>query len=367
VPLIRNVRIKHPGVLGDLFGWFDDILADGPPGRFTYTGATLNYNSYENQIADTAAATHTFFDRTVNAGGAAPYPEPTPDVSITIDGNSAVGRLTMVRSTLGASADAAGGDMPPLATTQAGNVLPFFLGVDRPDAPIYEGRDLTIAYTEAELAASGCPEDALFVARFNHVTNAYDALPSQADAGANQVRLTGSQNADGIYGLFCPGSGVPFDGHLDARRVRLVFPQNPARPQKVSVSVSISGPSGSLALDPTTSDVDVTVFEDRNTVLFAETMTRACWSQKSANSWRFDPDTCASPGSVVRGSLRRSTDGAIATYRLALTAQGSFALETLTAGGGGTQAVVTIDGTARATTGGRCRAGGASISCTRYD
>ena len=367
VPLIRNVRIKHPGVLDDLIDWFDDIVTNGPPGRFTYTGAPLNYNSYQNRTIGAAPATHTFFDRTVNAGGTAPYQEPTPNVAITVQNNTSVGRMTMVRSTLGATVDAADGDMPPLATTATPSVLPFFVGVDRPDAPVYDGLDLTIAYTDAELAASGCSEAALFAARFNQLTNAYDALPSAVDTAANTVRVTGQQNADGVYGVFCNGSGLAFNGHVQGKRLRLRFPTDTNQPRTILARGVITDPTNTLTIDPTTTNIQVTAWEDRNTILFDAAMDQTCWVPISASSWRWDPGSCGSPGSFVSGRVRKSTKGGVTTYRVSAKAEGTFAFATLTKGGGGSQVRLVIDGVTRTTSGGRCRSTPTSLSCMRYD
>jgi len=367
VPLIRNVRIKHPGVLDDLFDWFRDIITNGPPGRFAYTGAPLNFNSYENRTIGAAPATHTFFDRTVNAGGTTPYQEPTPNVAVTVQNNTSVGRMTMVRSTLGATVDAANGDMPTLATTATPNVLPFFVGVDRPDAPVYDGLNLTIAYTDPELAASGCSEPALFVARFNQLTNSYDALPSAVDAGANTVRVTGQQNADGVYGIFCAGSGLAFNDHAEGKRLRLRFPTDTSRPRSIVARAAIVDPTNTVTIDPTTTNIQVTAWEDRNTVLFDATMDQTCWVATGATSWRWEPGSCGSPGAFTSGRIRKSTRGGVTTYRVFAKAEGTFAFATLTKGGGGSQLRLVVGGVTRTTTGGRCRSMPTSISCVRYD
>ncbi len=367
VPLIRNVRIKRPDVLNDLFDWFTDIVANGPPGRFTYTGVPLTYNSYQNQTIGAASATYTFFDRTVNADGTVPYEETTPNAAITVRNNKGVGRMTMVRSTLGATTDAANGDMPPLATTGMASVLPFFLGVDRPEAPIYDGIDLTITYTDAELGASGCNESALFAGRFNPLTNSYDALPSQVDAVANTVRVTGHQNADGVYGLFCPGTNLPFNGHVAGTHLRLRFPKNPARSQMIGARGVIIDPTNSLVIDPTATDIQLTAWEDRNTVLFDGTMDHTCWVQTGAGAWHWRPETCAAAGRFTSGRIRKSTNAGGTSYRIFIRADGPFAFETLTEGGGGTQFRLVTGGVTRTTTGGRCRSKSTSISCVRYD
>ncbi len=367
VPLIRPVRIKHPGVLGDVVDWFQDIVTNGPPGRFEYTGAPLNYNSYENRTIGTPPAMYNFFDRTVNAGGTTPYQEPTPNVSIIVQNNTSVGRMTMVRSTLGATVDAANGDMPPLATTATPSLLPFFVGVDRPDAPMYNGLDLTIAYTDAELADSGCSESALFAARFNELTNSYDALPSAVDAGANTVRVTGQQNADGVYGIFCAGSGLAFNGHIEGKSLRLRYPMDMNRPRTIAARGWIVDPSNTLTIDPTTTNIQVTAWEDRNTVLFDATMDQACWVVSSATSWRWEPGACGSPGPFASGRVRKSTRGGTTTYRVSAKAEGTFPFATLTKGGGGTQFRLVIGGVTRTTSGGRCRSMPTSISCMRYD
>jgi dienelactone hydrolase len=367
VPLIRNVRIRHPGVIDDVIGWFQDIVTNGPPGRFEYTGAPLNYNSYQNQTIGAAPAMYTFFERTVNAGGTTPYAEPTPNVTVAVQSNASVGRMTMVRSTLGATVDAANGDMPPLATTTTPSVLPFFVGIDRPDAPIYNGLNLTITYTDAELADSGCSESALFVARFNQLTNSYDALPSTVNAGANTVQVTGQQNADGVYGIFCAGSGLAFNEHLEGKRLRLRFPMDTNRPRIILARGVITDPTNTLTIDPTTTNIQVTAWEDRNTILFDATMDQSCWVATSAMSWRWEPGSCGSPGPFTSGRVRKSTQGGVTTYRVSAKAEGTFAFATLTKGGGGSQLRLIINGVTRTTSGGRCRSNPTLISCMRYD
>ena len=48
----------------------------------------------------------------------------------------------------------------------------------------------------------------------------------------------------------------------------LRFPADPTRPQTFVARGTIVDPTNALVVDPTVSDIDVTVWEDRNTVLF---------------------------------------------------------------------------------------------------
>lgn len=367
-PLLpRPVRVKIAGVSSDVLDWFDDVVTGGEPGRFTYTGADPTHHSVENQQIETATNTYRFFDRTMNADGAAPYGEATLDATITIDKNAVAGRMTMSRSTLGATADAADGDMPPLATLATPSVLPFFLSVQRPDAPSYEGTALTIEYSDAELGASGCAEGDLFVARFNVLAAAYDALPTSVAESTNEVTVEGFQGGDGIYAVMCDGSGLPFNTAIAAKKLKLSFSDDPAKAQKGQGKGSIVDPTGTLSILPTLNPIDVTVYEGGDTVLLQETMPTACWSSKSASKFQFDPASCGEPGSFDKSNLTGKTKDGVTTYKYTIKFEGALGIETLTTGGGDTQLQLTIDGAGFNSTGGRCKVKSTKIICSKYN
>ncbi len=368
VPLIRPVRVKHPDLLGDIYDWYRDMVSNpGEGGRFAYSGPPLNFNSYENQIVGKSAATYEFFNRNVNAGGLVPYEDATPNGSIAIKANRTVGRLSMVRSTLGATPDGNNGDMPPNIQLGTPGVLPFFLGIQRPAAPAYRGEGLSIDYTDAELAASGCNEDALFIGRHNAFTSHYQALPSEPDPGANRVRLgTGHfQGGDGVYGLFCSTDAADFDAPLKGRSLRMVFPRNPDRPESVKVNAQIFDPSETLEIDPTAVDIHVRIWEDRDHLLFERTLDAACWSQQSSTKWMWN---CEPPVSAFsRAFLRKVINSQGLFYKFGLTASGEFGLEEAHEGGGGSQIQIEINGSQWSSSGGRCSASRTRIACSRFD
>lgn len=365
--LMRPVRIKFPGLLGDVLDWFDDIVVGGEPGRFAYTGAQLNHNSSENQQLAEGETAVRFFDRTLNAAGSASYQEPTLDVSMLVRKNSVAGRMTISRSTLATTADAADGDMPPLATLATPSVLPFFASVQRPDAPTYEGIDLTIEYSDAELAASGCVEGELFVARFNQLSGAYDRLPTVMNAAGNEATVSGVQGADGTYAVMCDGSGLPFNAKAAGKKLKLSFSDDAGVLQKGLTKGSIVDSTGTLVIDPTAGAIEVLVYEDRDTILFQETMDSLCWTAKSASKFRFDPAGCGAPGSFQKSSLSGKTKNGVTTYKFTIKVEGALGIETLTAGGGGSQVRLTADAVRYNTTGGRCKGKATKITCSKYD
>ncbi len=369
VPLIRNVRIKHPEVLADIYDWFRDMVSrPGEGGRFQYTGAQLAFNSYENQTVEKGSGTYSFFVRNVNAAGAVPYEDPIPNASIGISANKTVGRITMVRSTLGATLDGDDRDMPPLVSLGTPNVLPFFLGVQRPQAPAYRGRALTLEYTDDELDASGCAADALFLARHNPITDAYDALPSTPDPPSNTVRLADKhyQGGDGVYGAFCSTEAAPFNQHLTGKTVKLKFPKNPGGSSLLKLVAEIRDPSNTLEIDPTLGDIVVRVWEDRETELYLGTMDASCWTPASASRWTWNP-SCAAAGDFTKASLKKIENSKGTTFKLSIQASGAYDIDTSHEGGGGLQLQVVIDGVSRNTSGGKCAASAKKIACSRYD
>src|SRR5262249_37378255 len=85
--LERGINVPNAGILDDVLDWFHDIVVNGPPGRFTFTG-TPNFNPIENLEAPAGASTEAFFARTVDAGGAQEASEPTPDVTVAFSANA---------------------------------------------------------------------------------------------------------------------------------------------------------------------------------------------------------------------------------------------------------------------------------------
>src|SRR5262249_16577638 len=111
-PLDRNIRMQNAGILNSVLDWFADIVAHGTPGTFSFAGKP-NYNPIQNIDIAPGASTNTFFSRTVDAGGAAPFPEPTPDVTVAFTSNVVSSRVTAGRSILGSTALAGDADVPP--------------------------------------------------------------------------------------------------------------------------------------------------------------------------------------------------------------------------------------------------------------
>ncbi len=158
----RSVRIKNAFVLPSILDWFNDIVASGPPGTFNYT-TPPNFNPIQSVNVASGASTTTFFDRTINAGGAVPYQEPTSDVVVAFTANSVASRVSADRSVLGTTPDGNNDDLPPGIALLSTGVLPFFTVVQKAPAGAFTA-DLTIAYTTAELAAAaiadGSPAEA---------------------------------------------------------------------------------------------------------------------------------------------------------------------------------------------------------------
>ena len=190
--LERGIRVPNAGILDAVLAWFADIVAGGPPGTFTFTGAE-NFNPIENLDVPAGASTATFFARTVDQGGALAGPEPTPDVVVDFVTNAVATRVTAGRSILGATPGAADADVPPGPAITVGTpgVLPFFVTLQRMLAGVFSA-DLTIAYTTSELAAAGitpgsAAESALVIASFNRGTCTVGgaACSENGDCGAN--------------------------------------------------------------------------------------------------------------------------------------------------------------------------------------
>ena len=149
----RSVRIQNSFVLPNILAWFADIATSGPPGTFDYT-TPPNYNPIESISVPSGPSSHTFFDRTVNAGGAVSYQEPTSDVEVSFTANSVGGRVSADRSILGTTPLVNSADMPPGISMLSSDVLPFFTSLQKNPAGAFSA-DLTIDYTTTDLARAG--------------------------------------------------------------------------------------------------------------------------------------------------------------------------------------------------------------------
>jgi hypothetical protein len=226
-PLLRGIRVPNAGILGSVLDWFGTVASSGGPGTFTFGGAP-DYNPVQNVEVPGGASTQTFFARTVSAGGAAPFSEPTPDVTVAYNTNVVPGRVTAGRSTLGSSSIPDDRDVPPGPSSTVGTLgfLPFFVTLQQ-ELPGLFGATLTIAYTPAELEIAGIPvgsadESGLVVARFSAgsctigaatcsenadcgangpcIGTGYTALPTTVSTGAHTATATGVTSA-GIYAV----------------------------------------------------------------------------------------------------------------------------------------------------------------------
>jgi hypothetical protein len=190
--LERGIRIANAGILPSVLDWFRDVADNGPPGRFTFTKAP-NFNPIQNEEAPMGASTLAFFARTVSAGGAAPFSEPTPDVTVDLVGNTVESRVTAGRTILGTEAQVNDRDVPPGPQSGVGTpgILPFFATAQRGLPGLFTA-SVTLAYTPLELAIAGIPagsadEAALVVGTFTPGTCAVGtaSCSENGDCGAN--------------------------------------------------------------------------------------------------------------------------------------------------------------------------------------
>jgi len=170
--LERGIRVPNAGILDSVLDWFADIVTHGTPGTFSFDG-TPNFNPIQNADVPAGASTNAFFARTVDAGGAAPYTEPTPDVTVSFVSNVVASRVTAGRSILGPTARATDSDVPPGTTSTVGTpgFLPFFVTLQRALPGLF-GANLTFSYTPLDLEIAGiapgsAQEAALVIAHFN--------------------------------------------------------------------------------------------------------------------------------------------------------------------------------------------------------
>jgi hypothetical protein len=190
--LHRGIRVPNAGILDEVLDWFEDINAMGTPGTFTFTDLP-NFNPVQNADVSTGASVNPFFARTVSAGSAGPFTEPTPDVTVTFASNDTDTRLTAGRSILGSTLGANDDDVPPGPGITIGTpgVLPFFTVLQRNVPGIFTA-DVSVVYTATELALAGIPqgsaqEAALVLARFIPGTCTMGGAPCSEDddCGAN--------------------------------------------------------------------------------------------------------------------------------------------------------------------------------------
>jgi hypothetical protein len=151
----RSVRIQNAFVLPNILAWWQDIVQNGTPGTFDYT-TPPNFNPLESIQVASGASSHTFFDRTINAGGAVQYQEPTSDVTLSFTSNSVPSRVSADRSVMGTTDVVASADMPPGVSALSTGILPFFTTVQKSPAGVFSA-DMTIDYTTADLARAGIP------------------------------------------------------------------------------------------------------------------------------------------------------------------------------------------------------------------
>jgi hypothetical protein len=215
--LERGVNVPNADMLDEVLAWFSDVVANGPPGQFTFTGPP-NFNPVENLDVPAGASTEVFFARTVNQGGASPASEPTADVRLDFSANVVATRVTAGRSILGTTDKASDRDVPPAPFITVGTpgVLPFFATLQR-QLPGAFTADVRLFYTTDELERAGIPPDSAeetelvlgtFVAGACQVGAApcaedgdcgangpcvgatYTVLPTSIDAGAHSATAT---------------------------------------------------------------------------------------------------------------------------------------------------------------------------------
>jgi hypothetical protein len=190
--LERGIRVPNAGILDEVLDWFEDVVINGPPGTFAFNDPP-NFNPVQNLTAIPGSYHQTFFARTVNAGGAAPFSEPTPDVDVDFTTNVVETRVTAGRTTLGSTPLATDADMPPGPAIAIGTpgVLPFFVILQR-NVPGLFTASVDVRYTPLELALAGIPdgsadEAALVLATFTPGACTMGGAPcsEDADCGAN--------------------------------------------------------------------------------------------------------------------------------------------------------------------------------------
>jgi len=272
----RSVRIQNSYVLPNILDWFNDIITNGIPGTFNFA-PTPNYDPIESVSVPSGVASHTFFARTVNAGGAVSYLEPTSDVTVAFTANDTAGRVSADRSVLGTTAFGNSDDMPPGIAVLSTGVLPFFTSVEKTPAGTFSA-DLTIAYTTPDLTRAGIVEGSadelgLQTARVGGpgtcliggaacVNSAVcgangpcvELLTSSVDTGLNEVTTTGLTHFS-IFAvvnpsIYAPALSIPGKGATKACGIEFLM----ANPKGAGVLDSKGNTSGKQSCkdgDPT--------------------------------------------------------------------------------------------------------------------
>jgi hypothetical protein len=190
--LDRSIRVPNVGIFDNVVAWFRDIVDNGPPGTFNFTGQ-FNYNSIQNIEIPAGPSANAFFERTVDAGGALATEEPTSDVVLLVTSNAVATRVTAGRTTLGTGPLATDSDVPPgpFSTVGTPGILPFFVSLQRQIPGVFS-TELGISYTTTDLLLAGIPpntpvESALVIGMFTPGACAVGAAVCSEDSscGAN--------------------------------------------------------------------------------------------------------------------------------------------------------------------------------------
>ena len=190
----------NAGILDSVLDWFADIVTNGTPGTFSFDG-TPYFNPIQNADVPAGASTNAFFARTVNAGGAAPFTEPTPDVTVSFVSNVVASRVTAGRSILGATAQATDSDVPPgtLSTVGTPGFLPFFVTLQRGDSRALQRRP-DASPTRRPISRSRASRPAR---RRRRRSSSRTSTPARARSAAPSAPTTAGCGANGP----CVGAG----------------------------------------------------------------------------------------------------------------------------------------------------------------
>ena len=251
-PLERPIRIRNESILEASLDWLEDIVQNGAPGTFTFS-PSQNPNPRENGALAGGAETATFFDRAVDG---VPAAESTPNTVVDFASNSAAGRLTGSRSTLGPTDVGNNADMPPGVDLLASGMLPFFVSLQKNPAGAFTA-DVSVGYSTDELLAAGIAEGSAGEAGLSLVrtggpgTCAFgqqlcttsddcvdgdvcvEVLSGSVDTGSNTVTATGltsfSTFAVANLSTFTPALRVQGGGSTKKDCVAAFLVQNPAQ------------------------------------------------------------------------------------------------------------------------------------------
>jgi hypothetical protein len=256
----RRVRIQNAFVLPNILAWFNTIVGGSPSGTFSFA-TPPTYNPIESTNVPSGVSSHTFFARTVNAGGAASYTEATSDVTVDFNSNSVASRVSADRSILGTTFLATSEDLPPGISALSTGVLPFFTTIQKNPAGTINA-DVTVAYTPADLTiagiADGSAEEAgLQLARVGGPGTCLiggaacansaacgangpcvELLATSVDALNNELTVTGLTHFS-IFaavnpGIYAPALSIPGSGNLK---------------KECALEFVLSNPGGAAVLD----------------------------------------------------------------------------------------------------------------------